>query len=178
VKAALHVVLFAALVAPAGIACGNSDSFPDPPPCATPPVISGSASNRGAQQVYAQFVNTLRAYADHIRSALAVERSHYPERSFSRDDNFRPTFAAYADDTICTANQLIAVKPPFQGLDQFETALKAAATALIDHVQAGREAVRSRNVTDFRTWYDGVQAKTDALIDAADAPNVTNIRRN
>jgi hypothetical protein len=169
VKAALHVLLFAVLAAPAAIACGGGPGFPDPAACPTPPVISAPAGNRAFQQAYGQFVSSLRAYADHVRTALALERSHYPDRSFSHDENFRPQFAAYADDTVCTADQIIALKPPIQGLDQFEVALKAAATALIDHTQAGREAVRTRNVTDYRTWYDGAQAKTDALVDAASA---------
>jgi hypothetical protein len=47
--------------------------------------------------------------------------------------------------------------------------MDSALQGLIDHTVAGREAVRKRNKSDYGDWYNGVDAKLDAVRAASNA---------
>ncbi len=155
----------AAILAPALVfaACGGGVStFPEEVECVQPSPLPTSRTTPGAvspQAYFSRIQNGVSAL-EKLRSDL---RSKYPEDTFYRREAFRPDFAAYADETICTATALLALTPPDGRFENFESTLDTALTALIDHTRAGREAVKSRNVSEYRDWFDGADAKIAAV---------------
>jgi hypothetical protein len=59
------------------------------------------------------------------------------------------------------------VSAPDTRFREYESTLDAALQALIEHTRAGREAVRARNVSDYRKWFDGADARIVAVREAA-----------
>jgi hypothetical protein len=108
------------------------------------------------------YTNTIRAGLDRISQLREAQRSEHPDDSFSRKPEFRTSFAAYADSTICTAEALKALTAPDQRYVEFDSNLDAALQALIDHTAAGRVAVGQRNTSEYRDWYRDVDAKIQA----------------
>lgn len=145
---------------PALAACGSGATFPEPGPCATPvpAVITGSA-----RQAVTQYVSGVRIAVERLATLRENLRSEYPGEKFSRDSKFRVDFAAYADGTVCGSQNLQALRAPTPNFDQFDSNLDSALQALIDHTQSGRAAVKARNVSDYRIWFQGVDAKVDAV---------------
>ncbi|MEO6397807.1 MAG: hypothetical protein ABIP13_05020, partial [Tepidiformaceae bacterium] len=94
-------------------------------------------------------------------------RSAYPGDRFSRISQFRVDFATYADNTTCSAQNLMDLRPPSANVEAFDADLDGALEALIEHSRAGRQAVQARNVTDYRAWYQGVDEKIAAVRTAA-----------
>ena len=157
-----------ALVAlPVLAACGSTTAFPEPAPCPAPAAASPTASARQATNRYFASVTSAVNGLASQREAL---RSQYPGDKFSRESQFRVDFAAYADSTVCGAQNLVGVRAPAANLEQFDRDLDAALQGLIDHTQAGRTAVKARNVSDYRTWYQGVDLKIEAVKAAAAGP--------
>ena len=141
------------------VGCGES-TLADPVPCATPtPLPPGTA---GVSQTR-QYLATARAAVDAIKKLRTDERARYPDRSFSRNSDFRTQFAAYADASVCAAAALSELKPPTVALQSFDDSLDASLAQFIDHMKFGREAVRKRNTTEYHQWFDGVDAKIDAF---------------
>lgn len=144
-------------------ACGGGRTFPEPAPCAT---LIPSATVT-ARQALNQYVSGVRTAVDRLATLRETLRNEYPGDKFSRDSQFRVDFAAYADSTVCGAQNLKNVRAPSPNLEPFDANLEAALQALIDHTQTGRAAVKARNVTDYRAWFEGVDAKMDAVRAAA-----------
>ncbi|MEP6870509.1 MAG: hypothetical protein ABI939_01530 [Anaerolineaceae bacterium] len=144
-------------------ACGSGTAFPEPAPCATP-IPTASVT---ARQALNQYVSGVRTAVERLATLRETLRNEYPGEKFSRDSRFRVDFAAYADSTVCGAQNLKNVRAPSPNLEPFDTNLEAALQALIEHTQTGRAAVKARNVTDYRAWFDGVDAKIDAVKTAA-----------
>ena len=109
----------------------------------------------------------MRTAVDRLATLRETLRNTYPGDKFSRESQFRVDFAAYADSTVCGAQNLVGVRAPAANFEQFDKDLDAALQGLIDHTQAGRTAVKARNVSDYRTWYQGVDLKLDAVKAAA-----------
>ena len=160
----LALVLVATLFA---TACGSGGGAlataaecpaPSPLPTARPRTFSDTP-----------YVSQVNAYVERLMQLREEERAKYPDRTYSSSDDFRVTFATYADNTICTGTNMIQLQPTSTRVAQYKTALDAAVTAYIDHTKAGRDAVKSRNVSDYRRWYDGVDAKLQAVMTAARA---------
>jgi hypothetical protein len=146
-------------------ACGSGGgALATVAPCPTPAPLPTARRGNFTDGPYLAQVNT---YVDRLMQLREEERAKYPDRTYSSSDDFRVTFAAYADDTICTATNVIALQPAAPGTAACKTALDAAVNAYIDHTKAGRDAVKSRNVSDYRRWYDGVDAKLQAVMTAA-----------
>lgn len=158
------VALLAALIVLSMLtACGGGAAFPDPVPCATP-IPAASVTPR---QAVNQYVSGVRTAVDRLATLRETLRNEYPGDKFSRDSQFRVDFAAYAGSTVCGAQNLKELRAPSPNLEQFDTNLDAALQALIDHTQTGRAAVKARNVSDYRNWFQGVDAKIDAVRAAA-----------
>lgn len=160
---ALVGALEALLLLPLLAACGGGAAFPEPAPCAPP----ASAVTTTGRQAINQYFNNVRTAVDQLAALRETLRSAYPGDKFSRDSQFRVDFAAYADNTICRAQNLKDLRAPSTTPDQLETHLDTALQELIGHTQAGRAAVKARNVTDYRTWYEGVDGKIAAVRAAA-----------
>ncbi len=158
---ALFGLAIAAVVAPALVACGGNGAFPQPAECITPASLPTSARTgttaRGAYEATLQDgVRLLQSYADDFRGS-------YPSGNFSRQQEFRVDFADYADRTRCLASYvrgLGVVDPADEGA---VTALNGTLDDLLEHTELGREAVRSRNVSEWRDWRDNVDARINAV---------------
>ena len=155
--------LAALVLLPMLAACGGGAAFPEPAPCAQPP----SAVAGGGRQAINLYFSSVRTAVDRLATLRETLRNTYPGDKFSRESQFRVDFAAYADSTVCGAQNLVGVQAPAANLEQFDRDLDAALQGLIDHTQAGRTAVKARNVSDYRTWYQGVDLKLDAVKAAA-----------
>lgn len=140
------------------ITCGEADTaMPEPGPCpATSPTPTSRRDPLGWYRV------TIQRNADRLYSLTSSFRAEYPDGKFYRSGEFRPDFARYADETVCIAQYLrgLALQPDFAAI---ETALDHVLDEFIAHQVAGREAVRARNVSEYRTWDRGIEAHLAAL---------------
>lgn len=140
--------------------------------CPSPSPLPSAHRGSFTDGPYLTAVNT---YVGRLQQLREDERAKYPDRTYNSSNDFRVTFASYSDDTICAGTDLLSLKPASPGTKAYKTKLDAAVTALIDHTKAGRDAVKSRNVSDYRRWYDGVDAKLQDVITASRA-SITSSR--
>jgi hypothetical protein len=151
----------ALILAPALAACGGNGSFPEPAECITPSPLptsanSGETSRRAYEGALLEGVRRLQNYTDDFRGK-------YPSGNFSRQQEFRLDFADYADRTRCLATYmrgLGVLDPADEGAVR---AMNATLDDLLTHTEFGREAVRRRNVSEWRQWRDNVDAKINAV---------------
>jgi hypothetical protein len=101
---------------------------------------------------------------ERLRSDL---RSKYADDTFYRRSEFRPDFALYASQTVCTAEAMLQLSAPDARYAEFDSTLDAALGDLIAHTRFGREAVKSRNVSEYRDWYEEADRKIAAVRTAA-----------
>lgn len=154
------LMVFLAVVAALLASCGGNGSFPEPGEClvAAPlPTATPGLPQRGA------YFSALRNGIDRIDSQLAQFRAEYPSGNFSRRAEFRMHFAEYSDETRCIATYLRDLPAPGAEIDSFDERMDAALSDLLVHTEFGREAVRKRNVSEWRQWRDGVDAKVEAV---------------
>ncbi len=148
-------------------ACGSpSSTIPDEPECPAAAPLPTSRATPGAVSVQAYF-SRVREGTSRLYQSREDLRADYPEDTFYRRENFRPDFIAYADETICTARALQELTAPIPALEGFERRLDAALTALVEHTVAGRDAVRTRNVSEYRDWFAGVDEVLGEVLAAA-----------
>lgn len=149
------------LLAPA---CGSpSGAIPAGPACEAPAPLPTSRTTPGAVSVQAYFTR-IRNGAAALYTAREQLRGKYSEDTFYRREEFRPDFVAYADETICTAQGLRELSAPVAALGEFDQKFDAALSDLIEHSLAGRDAVRTRNVSEYRAWFAGVDEKIAAVV--------------
>ena len=150
------------------VACGGggSSGFPEETICPGPPVIPTSQTNPGTIAAGA-YVNRLQGLAVNLERLRAGLRAKYAEDTFYRREEFRPDFAQYASQTVCTADMMLQMSAPDARFAEYEANLDAALQDLVDHTRAGREAVRARNVSDYRDWYAEADEKIAAVRAAA-----------
>ncbi|GIW13708.1 MAG: hypothetical protein KatS3mg062_1147 [Tepidiforma sp.] len=159
----------AAALAIGAAACGTPDAnFPAETVCPSPQALPTSRAAPGTVSQQA-FVGRIRAGVRELAQAREELRGSYPDDTFYRRDAFRPDFAAYADRTLCLARELRALAAPTERLAAWKANVDTALDALIAHTAAGREAVRTRNVSEYREWYREADAKIDAAEAAANA---------
>ncbi len=164
-----RLAALAAASALAWTACGTPDSyFPAETVCPSPQAVPTSRAAPGTVSPQA-FVGRIRAGARELAQARERLRESYPNDTFSRRESFRPDFAAYADRTLCLARELRGLPAPTERLAAWKAAVDGALDELIVHTAAGREAVRTRNVSEYRRWWRGVDARIEAVAAAADA---------
>ncbi|MEO9256601.1 MAG: hypothetical protein ABI305_13760 [Tepidiformaceae bacterium] len=140
------------------------------------PAPSPLASPRRGSFTDGPYLAAVNSYVERLQQLHEDERAKYPDRTYNSSDEFRVDFASYSNDTICAATNLLSLQPASPGTKTYKTKLDAAVTALIDHTEAGRDAVKSRNVSDYRRWYDGVDAKVQDVATAARASITSNGR--
>lgn len=133
------------------VGCGTPDSsFPPEAEC-TPLALPTSSSVAG--------VTSPGAFLDAARdTALELQRlrndfvAEYPDDTFYRRSSFRPDMGAFANATICAAQALRDIESPVAGLDAYTSTLHNALDELIAHTRFGRQAVQSRNVSEYRQY--------------------------
>lgn len=163
-RAGALAIIVAAIIFPA---CGSPGSaIPAEVVCGTrePALTSFSAPGVISMRAYWSRLQDGSSRLYQLRESL---RRTYPEDTFYRRDAFRPDFVAYADASICLARELLAIaRLPAQD-DVFTANLIGALDAFIAHSEAGREAIRTRNVSAYRDWYAGVDGHLAAVIATA-----------
>ena len=150
-------------------ACGSSSggAFPEEVECALPaPIPTSPRSGAVSGQAYTARARTTASTVEQLRTAL---RAKYSEDTFYRREAFRPDFASYADQTICAAEGFLQFSAPSPEYEKYDADLDRALTELVEHTRFGREAVRSRNVSEYRDWFRQVDAKISAVRTAAGA---------
>lgn len=168
-KAGLIAGVLASALA-SGVGCGGSpSSFPDETECPVPAPLATSRAAPGAVSPNA-YLQKLQAFASTLEKLRADLRAKYPEDTFYRREEFRPDFAAYASQTVCTAQSMFDLDPPDARFTDYDATIDALVRDLIEHTRAGREAVRSRNVSEYRDWYEGADTKILAVRNAANLP--------
>lgn len=143
------------------LACSGSGSFPEPADCVTPAPLptsarSGNTSRSAYESTLQDGVRRLQLYADDFRGK-------YPSGNFSRQQEFRLDFADYADRTRCLAAYLRDLPPHMPEEEMADAALDVTLGTLLTHTELGREAVRARNVSQWREWRDNVDARINAV---------------
>ncbi len=168
-RATWAVVAAVAAAGLLGAGCGTPDAnFPAETVCPSPQAVPTSRATPGAMSPQA-FVARVRGGAAELERLREGFAESYPGETFYRREAFRPDFAAYADATICLARELLALTAPTPRLEVWKGNVDAALRALVEHTVAGREAVRSRNVTEYRAWHRGVEERLGAVMAAAEA---------
>ncbi len=146
--------------------CGGTPSLAEANACPTPSPLPTSAATPRVTQGRAYFM-TLQNSLEQLHDRLQRFKLDHPNNRFSRDDTFRPDVASFIDQSACTALGIKALVPPGSQFQQSKARLDAALDDYITLLAAGRAAIKSRNVTDYRTFYDGLDPKLQAIRDAA-----------
>lgn len=162
----LAILALAGFVCAAFAACGGAASLPEPVPCPTPSPLPTSAATPRVTQGRAYFT-TLQNSLEQLQDQLQRFKLDHPNNRFSRDDAFRPSVAAFIDQSTCTALAITSLQAPTQQFQQSRAKLDAALNDYVALLASGRAAIRSRNVTDYRTFYDALDPRFQAIRDAA-----------
>lgn len=151
-----------------GMACGGNGAFPEPAVCLTPAPLPTSVRTPGTTSPNA-YRGTIEDGVRRMRDSLDDFRGTYPSGNFSRRAEFREDFAVYTDETRCTAAYLRDLPPANATYAERDATLDKALDELLRHTEFGREAVRQRNVSEWRQWRDGVDVRLNAVSDASRA---------
>ncbi len=144
-------------------ACGTANSsFPPPAECPPPAALPTSQTVAGIASP-AAFLAEVRASAASLLRLRDDFAARYPDDTFYRREAFRPDMAAFADELICTAEALRALESPIAGFDPWTAALHSALDDLLEHTRFGREAVRTRNVSQYREFRGNLDARLAAV---------------
>lgn len=148
------------LLAATAASCGGS-SLPDPKPCVAPTPFPTATTRSGTNFLSFQYFTAVNDGAARITALTSDFRARWPEGTFYRHDDFRPSFVDYAGQATCVANaikalQLSPAAPTnnavttrmIEAKPQFDAALQEYAAAFDD----GLGAIRSRNVSDYRSF--------------------------
>jgi hypothetical protein len=165
----VKAAMFAGLIgfAAVAVACGSSaGAFPEEAECVVPAPLPTSRANPGTVSGQA-YTRRLQGFAQNLEVLRSSLRAKYEDDTFYRRDEFRPDFAEYASQTVCTAQAMLDISPPDARYAGYDATLDAALADLIDHTRFGREAVRKRNVSEYRDWYRDADRKISAVRQAA-----------
>jgi hypothetical protein len=159
-------------------ALGGGSGLPDPPECPAPTPIPYPTPLAGFETGQAPLAAYHRAVVEgvqHLTDLRDSFRKQYPTDTFFRENTFRSDYATYADDSTCTAQQLLQTQlpnvPATQGAQIDTSRLTNALNAFILSMQSGRDAVASRNVTKYHDWYNDINNKVQAIRDAVANPS-------
>lgn len=144
-------------------ACGTPDSsFPPEAACPAPEPLPTSRSVSGVASPPEFLARVRKGTVDMLR-ARDQFAAEYPDDTFYRRDAFRPDMAAFADTLICAASALRTLESPIAGFDDWVGALHLTLDELISWTRFGREAVRSRNVSEYREFRAGLDQRLSAV---------------
>lgn len=160
----LLALLGAFVLVLAGTGCGpGADGFPelvDIEECAPP------APSRNPDRLQG-FRSVVYRETQRIEDLTQQFRARYPNGTFYRRAEFRTDFAEYANEAICIAAGLQKLEQPEADYLPEDANLDAMIGQFIEHTLTGREAVRTRNVSEYRQWNRGVEQKLDQVRTAA-----------
>ena len=152
------------LLAPLAIACGGGSNLPEAPPCVAPTPFAMSAGGTNPEFRYAIAV---RDGVSQLESLTASFRLNWPDRRFSSRAEFRTEFVAYAGESTCIANDLLALTPAGTSrFSDFEARFEPLMQNYLDVMAEGTKAVRTRNVSDYRQFHRRLDDVHAELADA------------
>lgn len=170
-----RLMLALLVLGPLLLASCSGGGLPVVAECATPPATAtprpdpfGGGSGGGR---FRDYLLAIQPQLDQLQSLKNQFFLDHTSRTFSTDDSFRPAVAKFIDQSVCVATNLQGISPP--NAQQFAQAAadeQAALSAYVAHLKTGRTAVTTRNVTDYRTFYDNLEAKFDAVQKAYQNP--------
>jgi hypothetical protein len=155
------VALAGLLVAAQLAACGGSSSLPDPAQCPLTTPLPTAVSR--APQGRSSYLAVLQDRINRLQDLWAAFKLAYPSNGFSPDEPFRPAVAKFIDDSTCIAFSIHELQATTPQLEQAKAQIDIALDAYVAHLKAGREAIRSRNATDYHAFWDGLDAKFEAV---------------
>ena len=160
------------LFGPMAFAACSGAALPAAEQCATPPATATPQPDAFAGGGrFRDYLLAIQPQLDQLQSLKNQFFLDHTSRTFSTDAGFRPGVARFIDQSTCTALNLEQIAPP--SAPQFAKAATDEQTALdayIAHLKAGRTAVATRNVTEYRKFYDNLEAKFDAVQKAYQNP--------
>lgn len=157
-------------------ACGGASALPEARPCAVPTATPTVARNTNAGF---QYLTTLRDGTGRLKNLTSDFRERWPDGRFYRQDNFRPEFAEYAGGSACITAALRALLVP-PGVNQLPSTRILEVKNRVDPLllafdaafRDGTEAVRTRNVTDYRSFNRRLDELTIQLDEAITLPPI------
>jgi hypothetical protein len=150
-KGMLVSMLAAACVAMSIAGCGGS-ALPEAPAC-VPAAATRTAETLNGQ--VGQYLNEVFAGEDELATLLADFRAEYPEGRFYRSSAFREDWVAYSGAAGCEIDRMSALSAPAQAsptLRNSDLQLEAILAEYRNQLNAGTEAVRQRNTSDYRDF--------------------------
>ncbi|MGH2632713.1 MAG: hypothetical protein ACRDG3_04815 [Tepidiformaceae bacterium] len=166
-----RLIFAAMLLGPLLLAACGGGGLAAPLPCATPSATATARPGSFGGGRFQDYLLAIRPQLDQLQSLENQFLLDHTSHTFSTDASFRPGVAAFIDQSVCVATTLQGISPP--GAQQFAKAAadeQSALAAYVAHLQAGRTAVVTRNVTNYRTFYDNLQTKFDAIQKAYQNP--------
>lgn len=155
-------VLAAALALTVLLACGGAPSLPDPAPCTTP-TAAPAPSPTGRRGQGNPYFTVLQDSLNRLQDLYTTFRLAHANNRFGADEGFRPAVARFIDESTCVALSMRRVEAPNPALQASKQQVDAALDDYVAHLQSGRAAVRSRNVTEYHAFWDGLEARFDAV---------------
>ena len=121
-RALLLAIAFAGAMA---FACGGGGggNFPDETPCPAAPPVATSRATPGTTSADA-YVRRIQSFAVNLERLRADLRGTYPEDTFYRREEFRPDFAQYASQTVCTADAMLQMSAPDARFAEYEASAR------------------------------------------------------
>lgn len=132
------------------VACANA-GLPDLQTCraATPIVVPSGASAGDIEEAYRTAI--IEGIDGIIAESVSFTARH-PSRELSNNSSFRTDYVTAEQNNVCRAAWLISLEPPAQYLDAFHAELSKMLGDYVETMAFGHDAVKSRNVSDFRKW--------------------------
>lgn len=165
-------VALVACLGPAVLAACGGTSLPAAEPCVSP--TPTPTPRPGRDESFRGFVyyRTVERGAAALAEELASFRARWPGDTFYRNPDFRPEFVRYAGRASCLLQDLQALPVPEGNARfvEFAGRVRPLFARYEQELEAGREAVRQRNTTQYRAWAratDALAAEIDAAISAA-----------
>lgn len=165
------LALLAVTLAPVAIACAGGSTLPPAPTCTTPTATPAPHGNVQADQRYVQ---AFQSGAAQLKRLTDNWRAAWPDGRFSSRAAFRGEFVAYAAASRCLVDDLAAFAPANSAkYGEFDARAEGALAQYRDAIDYGLAAVRRRNVSEYREFYqrmDAAFARLDETVRTAPTP--------
>lgn len=161
----------AVILWPVVAACAGGSALPEAPPC-----VNATPTPRPTRATEADFryLRTFQSASDKLQRLTDDWRAAWPEGKFSSRPEFRQEFVVYASASRCLVDDLAAFAPANAArYGEFDSQVEGALVQYRDAIDYGLEAVRKRNVSNYREFYkriDAAHTRLDETIQAAGQP--------
>ena len=161
----------AVILWPVVAACAGGSSLPEAPAC-----VNATPTPRPTRATEADFryLRTFQSGADKLQRLTDDWRAAWPDGKFSSRPEFRQEFVVYAGASRCLVDDLAAFAPAnAAGYGAFAAQMEAVLAQYRDAIDYGLEAVRKRNVSNYREFYrriDAAHTRLDETVQTVGEP--------